>query len=51
MCIYIYIYIYCYKIHQYLVQAILNALRPLAKRPCINYRELSNFILEVSCSF
>ena len=42
---------YCYKIHQYFLQAITNAIQPVTERPCTNCREFPNFILEISCSF
>ena len=45
------IYTYWYKIHQYFLQSMTNAIQPLAQRPCTNCRELPNFIREVSCSF
>ena len=45
------IYTYWYKIHQYFLQAITNAIQPLAQRPYTNCRELSSSIHEISCSF
>ena len=45
------IYTYWYKIHQYFLQAITNAIQPLAQRPCTNCRELSSLIREVSSYF
>ena len=61
MYIFIYIYIYThihtytyicwYKIHQCFLQAIAKAIQPLTQIPCMNCRELSNFICKISCFF
>ena len=40
-----------YKIHQCFLQAITNAIQPLAQRPWTNCREHSNFICEILYSF
>ena len=42
---------YSYKIHQYFLQSITNAIQPLAQRLCTNCRELSNFYTQIFMFF
>ena len=42
---------YWYKIHQYFLHSITDAIQQLAEKPCTNCRELSNFLCKISCSF